>query len=105
MVSFAFLLIAAYMLFPANLAVKLYVPFLLKLTFTFATPFASVVAVYVLPFTVNVIFLLATTFPLADLKVAVSVFVFALAVYDLFGTVKIPFCLFTTILATANDPL
>ncbi len=54
---------------------------------------------------VKVIFLLATTFPLADSNVAVNVFVLALALWDLAGTVKLPFCFLTTILATMKDPL
>ena len=43
-VNFAFLLTAAYVLSPANLATKLYVPFLFKLTFTVATPLELVLA-------------------------------------------------------------
>ena len=47
----------------------------------------------------------ATGFPLADLNVAVKVLVFALALYDLLGTVRLPFCGFTMIFATTNEAL
>ena len=75
------------------------------LTLTVATPFALVFALYVLPLTVKLTFLPATTVPLADLNVAVNAFVLAAALYDLLGTVNVGVCVSTVIFATTNDAL
>ena len=76
-----------------------------RLTFTVATPFELVLAVYVLPFTVKVTLIPGIGFPFADLKVALTCFVFALALYVLLAVVNLAFCFSTVINATSKVPL
>ena len=92
------------MLSPANLAVKVYFPFLVSFTFTVATPLALVFAVYVFRLTLKVIFLFLIALPLADLNVAVSFLVLAFALYVFLAVVSLAVCLITVTLAVSNLP-
>lgn len=96
--------IAEYVESPANLILQTCFPFLVNLILAVATPFLLVFTMYFLPLMVNITFLPLRTLPLLVLSVVVSFLVLALALNVFLELVSLGFCLFTLMLAEADEP-